>query len=161
MSFSRTQLIRFAALGAIFLLSASVLYLTTFSHPKKGVENEGIIEDQQTLLVAPEHGTEMRYQRSVEHHAVETPTISIGKDCAVSPLIAKVYVDDFVTFHNTDSVIHVLEVSEEKTSRAIILPPDTLKVLDPREFVGNTGTLRYQCTDRSKEVTVGVIYVEE
>ncbi len=115
--------------------------------------------DSKNFLVAPDPGDPIKikeYEESVIEHAIATTTLTIGKDCVMSPLILRAKNDAVLTISNVDDTAHT--IAFEDLNLFTIAKQNTINV-SVQSLNNPIGIHRYRCNDKSFTTNVGILYV--
>ncbi len=144
-------------LAILFLTFLAALYF--LNPPEDRTSSPNAEADRTAVLAAPGPDAAADYQSLVERIAEPSPTLAIGPNCAMTPLVLKLQKDASIKITNTDTIPHTVAFED---GGLFYLAPDYEKEIALASALSKTaGIHRYRCDDISKTENVGVVYIVE
>lgn len=118
-----------------------------------------VLDERGIVLSRPADVEKENYDAIVARLAVSTSTLTIGRGCAMDPLVLRFQENATTTILNNDAVPHTIEFED---GGIFILAPNYAKQLVITSVFGKSkGIHRYRCDDISDSQNVGVLYITE
>ena len=152
---------RTVLIGFIVFIFTALLWFYTCPWGKN-IENQDapIVSDARSLLQAPDvsdPSAVLQYETQVADASIETDTVIVDANCAMTPLILKMREGSILKIDNRDTADHTISFEDQNFFNVSADQVREINITDT--FGKGSGMYRYKCSDISFDQNVGILYV--